>query len=106
MDKDTIICGCFEVSYGDIRKAMSNGALTIEAIMEETSAGSGCGSCIEDIEEILASACSCFDVSVAEVKAAVREGASTVAEVGHKVKAGTGCGRCQNLVGQIIADTK
>lgn len=104
MAKNRIICHCKEVSYIDIRKAMIAGARTIEDIKEMTGAGTECGSCIEEIEEILASVCGCMGTSLEEVVEAVKGGAETVEEVGRLTKAGTqdGCGRCKPLIQNII----
>ncbi len=52
-DKDEIICHCQEVTYEEIVKAIKNGADTIEKIGDATEAGITCGTCIEDLEEIL-----------------------------------------------------
>jgi len=100
-----MICYCYDVKYSDIRKAMSEGALTLEAIQSRTEAGTACGACLEDIESILASACSCNNVSVEDVRQSVREGATSVEEVTKATKAGGACGRCGKLIGHIIADT-
>ena len=54
MDSNEIICNCMQVTRGDIVKAIKDKALqTLEEIGEETEAGTGCGSCLEDIEKIL-----------------------------------------------------
>lgn len=102
---EKIICHCKQVSFRDIRKAMVNGARTIEEIKEITGAGTGCGGCIEDIEKILAVACGCKGVSVETVVQAVKDGADTVEKIGEITEAGTGCGRCKALLQNII-DTK
>jgi len=52
-DKDEVICHCQEVTYETILEAIKNGATTVEIIGDITEAGITCGSCIEDIEEIL-----------------------------------------------------
>lgn len=54
MDENRIICTCNDVSYLDIKKAMASGANTLEEIQEATQAGTVCGGCISEIEEILA----------------------------------------------------
>ena len=100
-----IICQCKQVSYGDIRIAMSKGARTIDDIKELTKAGTGCGGCIKDIEEILATACGCKMVSMESVLDAVKNGANTVDLVTEKTGAGIGCGKCKLLIQNII-DTK
>ena len=52
-EKDDIICHCQEITYQQILDAIENGAHTVEVIGDVTEAGITCGSCIEDIEEIL-----------------------------------------------------
>ena len=75
MAGDRIICHCKQVSYIDIRKAMINGARTVEEIKEMTGAATGCGRCVGEIEKILASVCGCKGVSLEAVVNAVKDGA-------------------------------
>lgn len=102
MAGDKIICHCKNVSYIDIRKAMINGARTLDEIKEMTGACTGCGRCAGEIEKILASVCGCKNVSLEEVVSAVKNGADTVNKVGEATKAGTGCGRCKALIQNVI----
>lgn len=51
--EDGIVCYCQNISYDQIVEAIHNGAHTIEAIIEATNAGIACGTCIEDLENIL-----------------------------------------------------
>jgi NAD(P)H-nitrite reductase large subunit len=54
MPDDIIICNCNEIYKSTIVKAIREKSLsTVEQVQEETSAGTVCGSCIEDIESIL-----------------------------------------------------
>lgn len=49
-----IICHCFEVSREEIKKAIKEqGLKTVEEVGEVTNAGTGCGGCQEQIQEIL-----------------------------------------------------
>lgn len=49
-----IICHCFEVSREEIEKVIrEKGLKTIEEVGENTNAGTGCGGCQEQIQEIL-----------------------------------------------------
>ena len=49
-----IICHCFEVSREEIVIAIrEKGLKTIEEVGENTNAGTGCGGCQEQIQEIL-----------------------------------------------------
>jgi len=52
--EDNIICNCLNVSEHEIVDAIKNKeAVTLQDIMDTTGAGTGCGSCIDDIDEIL-----------------------------------------------------
>ena len=49
-----IICHCFEVSREEIENALlEKGLKTVEEVGEVTNAGTGCGGCQEQIQEIL-----------------------------------------------------
>ena len=49
-----IICHCFEVSREEIEHAIrEKGLTTVEGVGEATNAGTGCGGCQEQIQEIL-----------------------------------------------------
>ena len=49
-----IICRCFEVSREEIENAIrEKGLKTVEEVGEVTNAGTGCGGCQEQIQEIL-----------------------------------------------------
>lgn len=102
MARDRIICHCKQVSYVDIRKAMINGARTLEEVKEITGAATGCGRCAGAIEEILASVCGCHKVSLEDVVSAVNNGCDTVEKVAEVTKAGSACGRCKALVQNVI----
>ena len=93
------------MSYSDIREAMTNGARTIDNIKEVTNAGTGCGRCIKDIEEILIMICTCKGVSKDTVSEAIKNGADTVEKVSEATEAGTGCGKCKVEI-QTLIDTK
>ncbi len=54
MDTEEIICNCMQVTRGEIIEAIKSGSLvTIDAVGDETEAGTVCGSCHDDIESIL-----------------------------------------------------
>ena len=97
-----IICHCKQVDYITIRKAMIQGARTVEEIKEMTGAGTRCGHCVPAIQAILDSVCGCEKVALADVVAAVETGATTVEAVGEATGAGTSCGRCKALVQNVI----
>ncbi|MDD2236918.1 MAG: Fe-S cluster assembly protein NifU [Kiritimatiellae bacterium] len=49
-----LVCNCFGITETEIVDAILSGHLTtVEQVTEQTKAGSGCGSCLDDIEEIL-----------------------------------------------------
>lgn len=50
---DEIVCHCLDVTRGQIEEAVRGGASTFDEVMEATEAGSICGSCQEDIEDII-----------------------------------------------------
>lgn len=52
--QDEIICHCLGITRGQIEEAVRAGAKTFDEISEATEAGSICGSCQDDIEEIIA----------------------------------------------------
>lgn len=53
MEKTDIICNCLGLSVQDIEDAIDNGATTLDAVMETTQAGTICGACIPDLEEVI-----------------------------------------------------
>ena len=52
-DATKIICQCMNVTEEEIRMAMAHGAKTFQDIQEMTKAGTVCGQCQDDIEDIL-----------------------------------------------------
>ena len=53
MDNEEIICNCMQITRGEIIEAIVAGNLTIEEIGDETEAGTVCGSCHDDLEDII-----------------------------------------------------
>ncbi len=54
MNGDEIICNCMEVYKSTIVKAIKEkGLKTVEEVGEETEAGTVCGGCQDDIQDIL-----------------------------------------------------
>ena len=47
------ICSCFDVTKGDIIKAVQGGCHTVAALKSETRAGTGCGGCIPLVTQVL-----------------------------------------------------
>lgn len=52
--ENNIVCYCLNISEADIVKAVNEGATTLEEVQDVTGAGTACGSCIGQIEEIIA----------------------------------------------------
>ena len=52
MNKDEKVCYCFNVTVGDIEKAIKEGADSITSVRQATKAGAGCGRCSSNVEEI------------------------------------------------------
>ena len=54
MENDDIVCNCMQITKGEIVDAIKSGNLnTFEEIGDTTEAGTVCGSCQDDIEEII-----------------------------------------------------
>ncbi len=54
MEEDKLICTCMDVYKSTIVKAIKDKNLkTVEEVGEETEAGTVCGQCQDDIQEIL-----------------------------------------------------
>ncbi|MBL4740897.1 MAG: (2Fe-2S)-binding protein, partial [Sneathiella sp.] len=56
-EKGPIICSCFDVGAFQIGGAADKGCRTVEAIGNELSAGTNCGSCRSEIQVILNQRC-------------------------------------------------
>ena len=52
MDKNAKVCYCFNVTIGDIAKAIEDGADSLGAVQKATKAGAGCGRCSSNVETI------------------------------------------------------
>jgi len=52
-DKGAIICSCMNVGVNDIRAAIAGGCGSVEAVGEQTKAGTNCGSCMPEIRALL-----------------------------------------------------
>jgi bacterioferritin-associated ferredoxin len=52
-DDDPEICHCRKVSQAHIERAIVLGAHTIEKIRKRTSANTGCGACMPDVEDLI-----------------------------------------------------
>ncbi|MGD9901056.1 MAG: (2Fe-2S)-binding protein [Spirochaetales bacterium] len=50
---EQIICFCMGVTKGEIKDAIKNGAKSIEAVGDETGAGTVCGTCRRKIQMLI-----------------------------------------------------
>ncbi len=50
---ETIICNCTQVTKEQIEAEVKAGAKTVEEIGEKTDAGTICGVCVDEIQEII-----------------------------------------------------
>jgi NAD(P)H-nitrite reductase large subunit len=54
VEDDVIICNCNEIYKSEIVKAIKEkGLKTVEEVGDETTAGTSCGQCQDDIQDIL-----------------------------------------------------
>ena len=47
MDMNETVCFCAGVTAGDIKAAVEAGNTTLEAVQEDTGAGTHCGGCVD-----------------------------------------------------------
>ena len=52
MNKEEKVCYCFNVTVGDIEKAINEGADSLGAVQQATKAGAGCGRCSANVEKV------------------------------------------------------
>lgn len=102
MNSNRIICRCNNIDYLSIRKLMIMGVRTLEKVKKQCEAGTICGSCENDIEDILSSVCGCKNISLKDVVNAVNLGADTVEKASEATGAGTDCERCKMLIKDIV----
>lgn len=53
MDMEKTVCYCMNVTNGMIRAAVDAGASTLEEVQEYTQAGTVCGSCLENVKNLV-----------------------------------------------------
>lgn len=110
------ICSCFDVSKGDIIKAVQGGCHTVAALKSSTRAGTGCGGCIPLITQVLNSElsrqgievnnhlCAHFAWSRQELYHLIQvEEIKTFDELLVRYGQGYGCEICKPAVGSLLA---
>lgn len=53
MNHDKIVCYCNSVTNGMIKDVIDDGANTLEEVQEATGAGTICGACLENVENLV-----------------------------------------------------
>lgn len=53
MDRDKIVCYCNSITNGMIKDVIDEGANTLEEVQEATGAGTVCGACLENVENLV-----------------------------------------------------
>ena len=53
MDREKVVCNCLNVTNGMIQDAVNDGANTLEEVQEITGAGTVCGNCLDDLENLV-----------------------------------------------------
>ncbi len=53
MENSTVLCFCGKVTYGRILDSIQAGANSVEAVMEDTTAGTFCGACKAKIASVV-----------------------------------------------------
>ena len=106
-DQEEEICHCYCISRGTIAESVRKGCCTVDQVGEATTAGTGCGGCKQNIEQIIEDVgkeeiCPCFQVTRKAVCEAIEQGASTVEEIGAKTQAGSACGNCVPQLEELL----
>ncbi|WEF11710.1 nitrite reductase large subunit NirB [Pectobacterium actinidiae] len=110
------ICSCFDVSKGDIIKAINGGCHTVAALKETTKAGTGCGGCIPLLTQVLNAElskqgievnnhlCDHFAYSRQELYHLIQiEKIKTFDQLLEKHGSGYGCEVCKPTVASLLA---
>lgn len=53
MNLDKVVCNCLNVTNGMIKDAVDSGASTLEEVQHSTSAGTICGACVENVQNLI-----------------------------------------------------
>ncbi|QCR35069.1 nitrite reductase large subunit NirB [Nissabacter sp. SGAir0207] len=110
------ICSCFDVTKGDIIRAVQAGCHTVAALKAETKAGTGCGGCVPLVTQVLNAElskqgievnhhlCEHFPYSRQELYHLIRvEGITSFDALLAKYGRGYGCEVCKPTVGSLLA---
>ncbi|HEU5471122.1 MAG TPA: nitrite reductase large subunit NirB [Actinophytocola sp.] len=109
---DAQVCSCHAVTRGAIDDAIAGGCADVPALKSCTRAGTGCGSCVPMLKQLLAAAgvaqstalCEHFTHSRAELFEIVSStGIRTFSELITRHGTGRGCDVCKPAVASILA---
>ena len=109
---DAQVCSCHAVTRGAIDGAIMAGCADVPALKACTRAGTGCGSCVPMLKQLLDTAgivqstglCEHFAQSRAELFEIVRStGIGTFSELSARYGRGRGCDICKPAVASILA---
>ena len=53
MTDEAVVCTCLDLTVNDIREAVRAGAQTLEDVQRINDAGTICGACVDDVQEII-----------------------------------------------------
>ncbi|MGN0353415.1 MAG: (2Fe-2S)-binding protein [Roseburia sp.] len=53
MDVNELACPCMNITVGAVKAAIASGATTVKEIQDKTGAGTICGACIYDIQDLI-----------------------------------------------------
>ena len=114
--RDTGVCSCENVSRGALLDAVGGGCSSLDDLRSCTGAGTGCGGCVPELEQLLRSELArrgeaipdrlCVDIpmSRSELFEVVRiRGYRTFAEILAGVGEGRGCEVCRPTVASILS---
>jgi NAD(P)H-nitrite reductase large subunit len=54
MEENRVVCHCQNIDLKTINEAIATGCKTLEEIQSKTGAGTVCGACVDEINEIIA----------------------------------------------------
>ena len=112
LPSDAQVCSCNNVTKGAINDAISDGCATVQGLKECTNAGTGCGSCVPMLKQLLTAAgveqskaiCEHFTHSRAELFEIIQStGIRTFSDLVTRFGTGRGCDICKPAVASILA---
>jgi nitrite reductase (NADH) large subunit len=112
LPSDAQVCSCHGVTKGTIDAAISDGCADVPALKGCTKAGTGCGSCVPMLKQLLSAAgvvqskalCEHFGQSRAELFEIVSStGIRTFSDLISRYGKGLGCDLCKPAVASILA---